>query len=257
MSGEIRLVDENGETRRLLLALETLVASVSPEHFALIGGLAVMARLGRAHRGTQDIDTAVDQEGAIPSGLVVVVDTDAPAGKGRAGLRVKVDSIEVGDTSAVDLNLEDLPEEAFPRAFVLSHRWAFDTASELTLRCLQRQGPDTIVECRVATPAALVAMKLQSAPRRPPARVQKAANDYLDLTLLLSNLVLLPLIIADLAESPHGLGVWCAERIRNDFVDDAARISSMIHQGPASRQVTPDELNQIGRRFLEMFAPPG
>jgi hypothetical protein len=257
VSGEVRLLDENGETRRLLLALERLVASVSLEHFALIGGLAVMARLGQAHRGTQDIDTAVDQEAAIPSELDVVADAVAPAEQERAGRRVKVDSIEVGGTPAVDLNPEDLPEEEFPRAFVLAHRWAFDTASELTLRCNQRQGPDTIVTCRVATSAALVAMKLQSAPRRPPARVQKAANDYLDLTLLLSNLVLLPQIIAGLAESPHGLGAWCAERIRNDFVDNAARISSKIHQSPTSRRVTPDELSQIGRRFIEMFTPPG
>ena len=187
MSGEVRLLDENGETRRLVLALETLVASVSAEHFALIGGLAVMARLGQAHRGTQDIDTAVDRERAIPSELDVVFDAAPSTEKVATRQRVKVDSIEVGDTSAVDLSPENLPEEEFPRAFVLSHRWAFDTASELTLRCLQRERPDTIVACRVATPAALVAMKLQSAPRRPPARVQKAANDYLDLSLLLSN----------------------------------------------------------------------
>ena len=257
VSGEVRLLDENGETRRLVLALETLVASVSAEHFALIGGLAVMARLGQAHRGTQDIDTAVDRERAIPSELDVVFDAAPSTEKVATRQRVKVDSIEVGDTSAVDLSPENLPVEEFPRAFVLSHRWAFDTASELTLRCLQRERPDTIVACRVATPAALVAMKLQSAPRRPPARVQKAANDYLDLSLLLSNLVLLPEIIAGLAESPHGLGVWCAERISNDFVDDAARVSSRIHQSPSSRRVTPDELSQIGRRFLEMFAPLG
>lgn len=257
MSGEVRLLDENGETRRLLLALEALVASVSPEHFALIGGLAVMARLGQAHRGTQDIDTAVDQEGVIPSELDVVVDATAPADEEPVRRSVKVDSIEVGGTPAVDLNRDDLPDEEFPRAFVLSHRWAFDTASELTLRGVQRQAPDTIATCRVATPAALVAMKLQSAPRRPPARVQKAANDYLDLALLLSNLVLLPQIIAGLAESPHGLGSWCAERIRNDLVDDAARVSSRIHQSPTSRRVTPDELSQIGRRFIEMFAPHG
>ena len=56
---------------------------------------------------------------------------------------------------AVDLNPDDLPDEEFPRAFVLSYRWAFDTASELTLRCVQRQAPDTIVTCRVAIPAGL------------------------------------------------------------------------------------------------------
>ncbi len=139
----------------------------------------------------------------------------------------------MGDTSAVDLSPENLPEEEFPRAFVLSHRWAFDTASELTLRCLQRQGPDTIVACRVATPAALVAMKLQSAPRRPPAKVQKAANVYLDLALLLSNLVLLPEIIAGLAESPHGLGV--IHHLRWDIVAQV-RGSITLPNGPSRSQ---------------------
>ena len=257
MSGEVRLLDENGETRRLLLALEALVTSVSPEHFALIGGLAVMARLGQAHRATQDIDTAVDQEGTIPSHLDVVVDPAALNDKRPASQPVKVDSIEVGGTPALDMDPEDLPEEEFHRAFVLSHRWAFDTASELTLRCVERQAPDAIVTCRVATPAALVAMKIQSAPRRPAAGIQKAANDYLDLALLLSNLVLLPEIIDGLAHSPHGLGAWCAERIRHDFVDGAARVSARIPQSPALRRVTPDELSQIGRRFIEMFAPLG
>jgi hypothetical protein len=257
VSGEVRLLDENGETRRLLLALEALVSSVSAEHFALIGGLAVMARLGQAHRGTQDIDTAVDQEGTIPSRLDVVIDPSASADEGPASRPVKVDSIEVGGTPALDMDPEDLPEEEFDRAFVLSHRWAFDTASELTLRCVQRHAPDTTVTCRVATPAALVAMKIQSAPRRPPAGVQKAANDYLDLALLLSNLVLLPQIITGLAQSPHGLGAWCAERISDDFVDGAVRVAARIHQSPASRRVTPDELSQIGRRFLDMFAPLG
>jgi len=141
VSGEARLNDKNGETRRLLLALETLAASVSSKHFALIGGLAVMARLGQAHRGTQDIDTAVAQGGTIPSELDVVVDTAASTEKGSTRRRVKVDSIEVGGTSAADLNPDDLPEDEFARAFVLSHRWAFDTASEQTLRCVQRQGP--------------------------------------------------------------------------------------------------------------------
>ena len=253
VSGDVRLFDQNGETRRLVLALEKLVGSVSTERFALIGGLAVMARLGQAHRVTQDIDTAVGQGGPIPSEVGVVVDTADPAGKMSPDSRVKVDAIDVGATPAIDLSPEELPDEEFPRAFVLSHRWAFDMASDVTLRCIHRHDPDTIVACRVATPSALVAMKLQSAPRRPPATVDKAANDYLDLSLLLSHVGLLPQIVAGLAEAPHGLGAWCAERVRADFVDNAARTTSRIHQSPASRPVTPDELSQIGRRFLEMF----
>jgi hypothetical protein len=252
VSGEVHLLDENGQTHRLLLALEALVTSVSAQHFALIGALAVMARLGQAHRGTRDIDAAVDQEGTVPTSLDLVVDL-ATSNEKSVNLSVKVDSIEVGGTPALDMAPEDLPDEEFDRAFVLSHRWAFDTASSLSFLCVQRQVPNSIVTRRVATPAALVAMKIQSAPRRPPARFEKAANDYLDLSLLLSNLRLLPQIVDGLASSPHGLGAWCAERIRHDLVDDAARVSSRIPQSPATERVTPEELRRTGLRFFEMF----
>jgi hypothetical protein len=176
VSGEVQLLDENGETSQLVLALEELVGSVSLEHFALIGGLAVMARLGRTHRGTQDIDTAVDQEGTMPTSIAVVIEDAGSTEGGPRRQQVGVDSIEVGSTPAIDLQPVDLPEEEFSRAFILSHRWAFDSASQMRFRCDQRRGRTAIVACRVATPAALVAMKLQSAPRRPPARAQKAAQ---------------------------------------------------------------------------------
>ncbi len=91
VSGEVRLLDEGGETRRLLLALEALVSSVSPAHFALIGGLAVMARLGQAHRGTQDIDTAVDQEGTIPSPVI-----DRPARQRRRRSHASTEPVATG-----------------------------------------------------------------------------------------------------------------------------------------------------------------
>jgi hypothetical protein len=112
VSGEVGLLDSNGETRRLILALGALVSSVSPAHFALIGGLAVMARLGQAHRGTEDIDTAVDQVGTIPSHLDVVLDPAASNAEKRANRPVMVDSIEVGDTPALDLDAETYPRKS-------------------------------------------------------------------------------------------------------------------------------------------------
>ena len=155
-----------------------------------------------------------------------------PPKRSRRRQRVKVDSIEVGDTSAVDLCPENLPEEKFSRAFVLSNRWAFDTASELTLR---------------------------SAPRRPPARVEKAANDYLDLSLLLSNFGAPPRDHRGVRRDPHTASVCSvAERIGEDSSSTTLlRSASRIHQSPSSKRVTPDALSQIGRRFIEMFAAAG
>ncbi len=54
MSGEILLLDgPGGSASRLVGALHTLTEEVPPSEFALIGGLAVMTRLGRVHRASR------------------------------------------------------------------------------------------------------------------------------------------------------------------------------------------------------------
>jgi hypothetical protein len=213
-----------------------------------------MARLGQPHRGTQDIDTATPNERELPADVDIAADIAGTTGAGFSGTTVKVDSIDVGDIPILNIARAELPDDPLSRAFVVSHRWAFDTASDLTIRCSAQNGASANVTCGVATPAALVAMKLQSAPQRRPARIHKSANDYLDLMLLLSHLGLIPQIAAGLTNAPHNLGAWCAERVRLEFIADAARISARIHQGPTSTRVTPDELRLIGGRFLDELA---
>jgi hypothetical protein len=125
---------------------------------------------------------------------------------------------------AVDLDPRHLPNDEFDRAFLLAHRWALDSASaaDLTVLSEQRVAVATAT-CRVATPAALVAMKLQSAPRRRAERAHKGPNDYGDLYSLLLQPESLNPIVADLPNAPHELGQWCAERIRLEFVTEASR----------------------------------
>ncbi len=67
-------------------------------------------------------------------------------------------------------------------------------------------------------------------------------------------LLALETLVSSVSPERFALGAWCAERVRNDFVDDAPRISSKIHQSPTSRPVTPDEVRQIGLRFVETLA---
>jgi hypothetical protein len=78
----------------------------------------------------------------------------------------------------------ELPEYLWDRAFVLTHRWGLDSATPVTISVLQSRTVIATVTCLAASPASLVTMKLQSAPRRPIARVYKAANDYLDLLFI-------------------------------------------------------------------------
>ena len=104
--------------------------------------------------------------------------------------------------------------------------------------------------CRVATPAALVAMKLQSAPRRRDERAHKGPNDYGDLYALFTQPESMTGIAADLPGAPHGLGQWCAQRIELEFVTSAARTARAIRQTMLADPPTPDDLESLGRSVL-------
>ena len=87
------------------------------------------------------------------------------------------------------------------------------------------------VTCRVATPAALVAMKLQSAPRRRAERAQKGP----EVTTGTYSVYLAPRVWpgshADLPGAPHDLGSWCVQ----------ARMNRTVHgRCPGDRQTSRD-----------------
>jgi hypothetical protein len=107
------------------------------------------------------------------------------------------------------------------------------------------------VTCPAASPASLVTMKLQSAPRRTIARIDKAANDYLDLYRLLSNAELAPAIASDLiAHAPHDLGSWAIGRIRDGFVEHADTTARSVRRGGAGDELSADEIEAAGLAFL-------
>jgi hypothetical protein len=61
VSGDLVVLDgpvAGGWAARFIETLKSIVDQIGPEGFALIGGLAVMTRLGGAYRATDDIDTA-------------------------------------------------------------------------------------------------------------------------------------------------------------------------------------------------------
>ena len=51
------------------------LATAGLPRFAIIGGVAVSARLGEAHRATADVDTVVDGD-ALPPALETLSDLD-------------------------------------------------------------------------------------------------------------------------------------------------------------------------------------
>ena len=181
MSGEVLLSDDGGVATRLVTALAALKDQVAPGSFALIGGLAVMARLRSVHRGTDDIDTVSEQLGDEPADIAVALGETGRSSVRRLVEGVKIDHIDVSDTPASQIPRADLPQDEWDTAFVLAHRWGLDSATPVTIRAVEHRSVVATVTCPAASPASLVTMKLQSAPRRTTARIDKAANDYLDL----------------------------------------------------------------------------
>lgn len=117
MSGELRL---NGPRMTVLVeSLGLLAEKVPHSQFAVIGGLAVLARVEGAHRVTEDLDTVAEQHGAEPTVVDAVIAVDGIDGL-LGGTRI--DCIGVGDVPAVELPFEQLPDAVEDRMFVLAHR---------------------------------------------------------------------------------------------------------------------------------------
>jgi hypothetical protein len=230
----------------LVASLAALAEAVPIGEFAVIGGLAVLARLQGAHRVTYDLDTVATQHGDELTAVETVISTDGVDG---LLLGTKIDCIAVGDVPATDIPPDFLPEGEADRIFILAHRWALDTAEDL--RLIAEEGGEVVAEarCRIATPASLVAMKLQSAPKRRAARAEKAGGDYLDLFRLTSHPEMTRAIAEALRHAPHDLGSWCQREIRRCMIDEADRTVGIIVRSGVGESNTPsvDQIRRTGQ----------
>lgn len=178
MSGELHLADSG--VAPLVESLAALAESVSTGEFAVIGGLAVLARLEGSHRVTYDLDTVVTQHGDEPSAAETVIRTDGVDG---LLLGTKIDCIAVGDVPASDIPPDQLPEAETDRIFVLAHRWALDTAEDFTLTAEEDGILVARARGRIAAPASLARLspvenlRFDRSPRRLVVRPQALRSD--------------------------------------------------------------------------------
>lgn len=152
MSGERIVLAGGGDGSAALLVRATArLAAVDLGLYALIGGLAVMCRLAAVHRATQDVDAVT--ETTAPTAVEVIassIGTLDPSNPNRVlvdGVKIDVidtESFQDEDLAGIDLN---------DRLFIVSHRWALDTATETEI-----VAGDASASIRVATPPALVAI---------------------------------------------------------------------------------------------------
>jgi len=204
----------------------------------VIGGLAVICRLQRAHRATGDVDTATDGHNSLS--LVARIPGAILNGK---DMTIEGVIVQVIDTYELDDDVADIEPER-DRLFVVGHRYAYETAE--AVRVLAGDSVDEILE--IATPAGLLATKVHALEDRHEAR--KRASDTTDIIGLLDTHH--DEIVDALGRAPHDLGVMVARSIRSTLIDDAARRArDLIVYGEADWALSADEIAASARRLCD------
>ncbi len=205
-------------------AVEVLAAL--PVELRLIGGLAVMCRVGMPHRATVDLDAVTrglaEQDPTI-SRLAV---TATGGGQYTFAHHLELDVIDVapidaatlaGDWAAEGTVLTDLELN------VVAHTWAHDGATPIDLVVVDEEDGRRLAAAPgrlVATGAGLVAMKAMTVPLRASSRPEKRASDLYDLGRLVVRSVDLG---AALGSMPPLLAERVASHLRSWFLDPAGR----------------------------------
>ncbi len=160
----------------------TEVRDLVGETPVIVGGLAVLSRLSNPYRATVDLDIVDRMLGAAPQLEVLRAATGAKKVEPAAVLLptdfgpVKVDVIEVRQ-----IELDEPSDDPGDRLHASSHAWASDTATEMVIEVISRDGEQLEVTTLVAEPGPLIAMKLQAVMNR---SVDKQGTDLLDIVRL-------------------------------------------------------------------------
>ncbi len=202
-----------------------LLASLPPE-LRLIGGLAVMCRVGSPHRTTVDLDAVARDLEGLHETIARVAVTSSGGGQYRFAGDMDLDVIDVAPVPAGELvaeltgagdALSDLELNA------VSLTWAHDDATPLDVVAVDELDGAPLAKASrrlVASTSGLVAMKATAIPLRASTRPEKRASDLYDLARLL----LLPGAgRASLDDMPALLALPVRGRLERWFVDDAGR----------------------------------
>ena len=186
-----------------------LLASL-PADLRLIGGLAVMVRVGTPHRTTVDLDAVARDLDRHHAHLARLAVTSGLAGRYTFDGDLDLDVIDVSPEPATELaavlaNADQAPTELELNA--LAHSWAHDTASGIDITAMDEETGDVLAraaERLVATTTGLIVMKVTTVPLRASSRAEKRASDLYDLGRLLiagrmvdTNLQAVPAVLRD------------------------------------------------------------
>jgi hypothetical protein len=197
-----------------------------PHELRLIGGLAVMCRVGSPHRTTVDLDAVARDLSGLHDSIARMAVTATGGGQYRFEGSLDLDVIDVAPET-IDLLVEHLLGTAEPltdlELNIVSLTWAHDGATPLDVIAVDEVTGERLAEAhgrQVATTSGLVAMKVTAVPLRASTRPEKRASDLYDLSRLLLAAGPEP---ATLAGMPDVLAQVVRTRLATWFVDDAGR----------------------------------
>jgi len=227
VSGDVRFLQGGADIESLVRAAG-LVVQHAGVRTAVIGGLAVSCRLAVAHRATGDVDIVTDAPSVVAAGtaaenLVAAGVAEREVGVEVVRLFVQGTKVEIIETTPYDpADVADVEPDA-ARLFVLSHRWALETASPLRIGVVGRV---IEIEVPVATSPALVAMKLHAVQDRNDDR--KRASDAWDLFRLIDLTSGEREFFDQIADAPPGLVELVGDVVERIFRHDVTRTRRWI-----------------------------
>lgn len=238
-----------GEHMRSLVAAASRFAEAGLERYAIIGGVAVNARLGRGHRATADLDTVVDDD-IVPTALEVLTNLDGTVIDPAADHRFYIEGTKleiIGTHSVTDDDLAGLDD--LQTLFIAGHRWALDTATPLRLMADDGSSTATVL---VARAGALIATKLHAIQdRRARAGIDKRSGDAWDIYRLLTDLDPDGAVAAELSNAPRQLRRTVQNAAQRILVESPGRTRGWLSSGDDRMgSVTVEELVHVGETFI-------
>jgi hypothetical protein len=232
------------------------VADANLGSYAVIGGIAVSARLGQAHRATADIDTVVDDL-TPPPAIKALLDVPGAHADPTGAHRVLIDGIKVevqGTEPFEPGDLEGLTDKQI--LYVGAHRYALESATAVTLVAQADQARATVP---LATPGALFAMKLHAIEdRRAGGGLDKRAGDAFDMYRMLLDLDLGGGVRDELIALPLPLRQVVADTAERILVERAARTVSWLKAGDERMAaITAEELKALGQPVVAAIGGAG
>lgn len=210
-----------GTTHREVALLGSL-----PRELRLIGGLAVMCRVGSPHRTTVDLDAVARDLTGLHDSIAGLALTSSGGGQYRFRGDLDLDVIDVAPVAAEAIAEEltsDGPELTDLELNLVSLTWAHDGSTAVDIIAVDEVTGGRLAEApgrQVATTSGLVAMKVTAVPLRASTRPEKKASDLYDLARLL---VVGGPDAASLDGMPEVLAIAVGRRLTKWFVDDVGR----------------------------------